>query len=289
MMKKSLLLLVVLLSAVAFAKPAVVVSILPQKTFVEKIAKERVAITVMVSPGSSPHTYEPKASQMIALSKAEVYFSIGVEFEEVWLQKFQSQNPHLRIVNISDNIPKIAMVEYHHGDEHDTADAKEHQHDGLDPHTWTSPENVAMMAETIYKILVQLDPENQTFYKNNLDIFIKEISATDTEIKRLLKEAKPKSTFMVLHPSWGYFANAYDLTQVAIEVEGKSPTPKEMIMIIEKAKEQKVRVIFTQPEFSDKYTRIIAKEANVTVKKISPLNADWSQNLIHMAKSIARK
>lgn len=289
-MEKILFSLFILLSSMVFAKPNVIVSIAPQKTFVQKIAKDMADITLMVTPGNSPHSYEPKPSQMIALSKADIYFSIGVEFEEAWLGKFQSQNPHLQFVNLSEGIAKIKMSgHHHHEDEHDDGGKDEHHHNGLDPHTWTSPKNVAIMAKTIYTSLAQIDPKNKDFYKVNFDQFLKEIAATDKEIRELLKTTKPKAKFMVFHPSWGYFANEYNLTQFAVEVEGKSPKPKEMIMIIEEAKEEQVKVIFTQPEFSDKSARIIAKEANVEVKKISPLSVQWSQNLIDMAKAIAGK
>lgn len=267
----------------AFAKPIIIVSILPQKTFVQKIAKDMVDLTLMVEPGNSPHSYEPKSSQMVAISKADVYFSIGVEFEHVWLQKFKSQNEKLHFVDISKNISKLETQE----DSHSHAD--EHKHEGEDPHTWTSPKNVAIMAEVIYKTLSELDPKNTTAYKTNLDIFLKEIEDTDAKIKEILKDLSPKSKFMVFHPSWGYFAREYNLLQIAVEADGKEPKPKEMIHIINEAKEQKVRVIFSQPEFSDKSAQIIAKEVGISVKKISPLNPNWSQNLIELAKSIAQK
>lgn len=284
-MKKTLFILLFLLNLTAFAKPIIVVSIAPEKTFVEKIAKDMVEVTAMAGVGDSPHSYEPKASQMIAISKADIYFSIGVEFEEAWLDRFKSQNPKLQIVNISDNIAKIAMVEHHHEGEHHEDG---HHHEGLDPHTWTAPKNVSVMAHTIYKHLVALDPEHQTFYKTNLDAFVDEIRETDRQIQEALKDVKPQTKFMVFHPSWGYFANAYNLEQVAVEVEGKEPKPKEMITIMDEAKEEKVKVIFTQPEFSDKSAKIIAKETGVSVEKISPLASEWSQNLINMAKAIAK-
>lgn len=282
-MKKILLLTTIFLSTLLYAKPTVVVSILPEKTFVEKIAKEKISVKVMVEPGSSPHSYEPKASQMIAISKAELYFSIGVEFEKAWLERFKSQNPSLKFINLSANIRKIEMSEHHHHEE------EEHHHEEstLDPHTWTSPTNVALMAETIYSALVELDPANKEYYKSNFNEFMKEIRDTDSQIKSILKEVAPKSKFMVFHPSWGYFAKDYNLLQIAVEVEGKKPKPKEIINIIEEAKEEKARVIFTQPEFSDKSAKIIAKEAGISVEKISPLNPNWSKNLINMANKIA--
>lgn len=274
------------LSSIAAAKPNIVVSILPEQTFVKKIAGDMVDVTVMVQPGSNPHAYEPKPSQMVALSKADIYFSIGVEFEDVWLGKFKSQNKKLRFVDISEHIKKMRMVAHHH--EHEDDEKHHHHHDGLDPHTWTSPKNVAVMAHNIFDTLKQIDPQNHERYKANLQKFLKEIAATDAKIKEILNNVRPGTRFMVFHPAWGYFAKEYGLEEVAIEVEGKNPKPREIIMIIDEAKEEKVKVIFAQPEFSDKSAKVIAEEAGVRVEKISPLSADWSDNLIEMATLIAK-
>ena len=157
-MKKILFMLLVTFIVTVYAKPMVIVSILPEQTFVKKIAKEKVDITLMVEPGNSPHSYEPKASQMISISKGDIYFSLGVEFEDAWLDRFKSQNPKLMIVNISDKVQKIKMAEDHH--------EEKHEHKGFDPHTWTSPDNVKIMAVSIYEALVKIDSDNKEFYKS---------------------------------------------------------------------------------------------------------------------------
>ena len=283
-MKLLPMLLFLFLQTSLFAKPSIVVSITPQKTFVQKIAGDMAKVTVMVPQGASPHSYEPKVSQMVALSKADIYFSIGVEFEEAWLGKFQSQNKNLKFIDMAAGVEKFKMVAHHH--EHYNNHDKEH--DELDPHIWTSPKNVAIMSQTIYEKLAQLDPQHQQLYKQNLIDFLAEIDNTDTKIKAIFKTLKPGTSFMVFHPSWGYFAKEYHLKQIAVEVEGKNPKPKEMIEIIKEAKEENVKAIFTQPEFSDKSAKTIAKETGITVEKISPLNANWSQNLILMANTIAK-
>ena len=285
------LLLFLSLQLFAYAKPIVLVSILPQHTFVQKIAQDKVDIHLMVKPGSSPHSYEPKPSQMVALSNADLYFSIGVEFENVWLDRFKAQNPTLPFIDISEGIQKIAIGAHHHHDTQHHEDHHHHEHEkkqGLDPHTWTSPKNVKIMAQNIYNALAKLDPENQAFYKKNLDLFLEEIEATNAQIRTLLHELPTQSTFLVFHPSWGYFAAEYDLVQVAVEVDGKSPKPKDIMRIIEEAKEENARVIFAQPEFSDKSAQIIAKESGIKVLKISPLSPDWSKNLITMAQALAK-
>jgi len=286
MMKMTLILLT--LNTMLFASINTIVSILPEQTFVKAIGKEKVSVAVMVQPGNSPHNYEPKPSQMVEISKAELYFAIGVEFEQAWLPKFKSLNPKMQIIDLAEGITKIEMPKAHDDDEHE-AHHEGHKHTGSDPHIWTSPANVKLIAQNIYEALAQKDPANASFYKTNLEAFLLSAEETDTQIKQILSTLGNKRKFMVFHPSWGYFAKAYDLEQIAVEVEGKEPKPKVLMHLFAEAKEEQVSAIFTQPEFSDAVSKVIAKELQIPVKKISPLAPNWSDNLIGMAEAIAGK
>ncbi|MBT6577626.1 MAG: zinc ABC transporter solute-binding protein, partial [Campylobacteraceae bacterium] len=112
MLKKFIILGMLGLISLVHAKINTVVSILPQKTFLKAIGGDKVNIALMVKPGNSPHTYEPKPSQMIDISKADIYFSIGIQFEEAWLPKFATQNKNMKIVNIGKSVKRIAMAEH---------------------------------------------------------------------------------------------------------------------------------------------------------------------------------
>jgi len=286
-----IILIILLSTTYIFSNINAVVSILPVQTFLKAIGGEKVNITVMVQPGNSPHTYEPKPSQMIAISKANLYLAIDVEFEEVWLPKFRTLNSKMNIVDIAEGVEKLAMQDAKcdrdsHA-EHDTHKHEGHDHKGDDPHIWTDPANVKMIAHNIFKALVDVDAKNETYYRQNLDTLLKEIDNTDKTIKNILSKLSNSRTFMVFHPSWGYFAKAYDLKQIAVEVEGKSPKPRELVQLIKEAKKEKVRAIFTQPEFSDSAAKVIANELHIPVLKVSPLASNWSENLINIAKNIA--
>ncbi len=272
-MKK--LFLILLFTTVTFANVNVIVSIVPQKVFVNKIGGDRVDVTVMVKNGASPHTYTPKPQQMKKLSKAKLYLSIGVEFEKVWLSKFINQNKNMFIFDTSIDINKTTMI---HNNEEE-----------LDPHIWVDPINVKVIAQNIYKALVKVDKANENYYKKNLESFLKEIDKVDQNIKTILKDTPKGTTFMVFHPAWGYFAKRYGLKQLSVEVEGKSPKMKALVKIIEKAKKQRVKAIFTQPEFSDKASKIISKELHISVIKASPLAENWAENLQNLAKAITNK
>ena len=280
-----LILISVLSSVSLFCSVHAIVSILPQQTFVQAIAGTKVDVSLMVSRGSSPHTYEPKPAQMMAISKADLYFAMDVEFEHVWLPKFKSLNPSMKVISLTQGIQKISMAHTHHEHgEHEEIETK-----AKDPHIWTDPSNVAIIAKHIYRALVLEDAKNEAYYKKNLDLFLASIRKTDTRIKKILSSLKENRSFMVFHPSWGYFAKAYGLTQITVEVEGKSPKPKALVRLIKEAKAKKITAIFTQAEFSDTSAKILAHELHIPVIKVSPLAPNWSENLINIAQNIARQ
>ncbi len=266
-MKKILLIIPLIFATSAFSKLNIVVSIQPEVEFVQKIGGDKINTSLMVQVGSSPHTYEPKASQMRDISRADLYFAIGVEFENSWLNRFRSQNKRLKVVDISKDIDKIDN----------------------NPHIWTAPSNVKIIAKNIFTILSSFDSNNSKYYEKNLENFLKEINQTDIHIKDILKNTPKDSIFMDFHPAWGYFAREYDLKELSIEVNGKSPKPRELIEIIKKAKKDRVKAIFTQPEFSDKSAQIIANTLHIKVIKTTPLAKDWAKNLINLANAIVNK
>ena len=285
-------------------KLEVTVSIVPQKYFVEKIAQDKVNVNVMVLPGFSPATYEPKTSQMKSLAQSSVYFSIGVPFENVWLERFKSANKSLNIVDTSRGITKALMQEHHHEEEHEEAhehDHEEHQHhehdnekkdehddhahNGLDPHIWVDPLLVKQQAKTIYETLVALDKRHAAFYQANYENFLKELDALYLELKTILAPVKNKA-FMVFHPSWGYFATRFNLEQIAVEVLGKEPKPNQLIALIEEAKEHNIKTVFVSPEFSQKSAKVIASSIGGKVVSITSLSLQWKENLIFAAHSI---
>jgi len=284
-MKKIFLISIIFLTYLN-AQKIVTVSIVPQKYFVEKIAKDKVIVNVMVKAGFSPASYEPKTSQMKDLVNSEIYFSIGVPFEESWLNKFKDINKNMRVVDISKGIKKNIIAEHHHHDE-DGHHEEEHHEEGetLDPHIWLDPILVKTQAKNILDALVLMDNENRKFYYDNYKAFLVELDSLHEKLSLMLKEVKGEK-FMVFHPSWGYFATRYDLEQEAVEKEGKNPKPKEIIDLINEAKEDGIKVVFVAPQFSKKSAKIIANGIGGNTIFIDPLSYDWEESLITTATEI---
>jgi zinc transport system substrate-binding protein len=274
-----------LLTCMCFAQEAparplrVFVSILPQKYFVEKIGGDLVDVAVMVEPGASPHTYEPKPKQMVALAKTAIYFAIGVPFEATWLEKIAATNPNMLVVHTEADIKKIPMRGHHH-----QGPELEQDHHGIkDPHVWLSPPLVMIQARNILQALLRVDPAYGSVYEKNYNSFMKELVVLDAEIRAALEGKGQDVEFMVFHPAWGYFAQAYGIEQVAIEIEGKQPKPAELLYLIQYAKERGIKVIFAQPQFSWQVAQTIAKSIDGQIVFVDPLAAQWDTNLRQVA------
>ncbi len=271
----------------------VTVSILPQRYFVEKIAKDLVKVSVIVQPGSNPATYEPKPSQMTALTDSEIYFAIGVPFENAWLKKLSSINPKMLIIHTDASITKRKMIGIHHfNNEHKDTESAVGYNDslktaGLDPHIWLSPPLVKKQAQIIADTLIKTDPSRKEVYEQNLSQFQYDLDKLDSEIRAIFHGRVKRTDFLVFHPSWGYFAEAYGLKQIPVEIEGKEPGAKEMANLIKYAKKSGINAIFIQPQFPSKNAEVIAREINARVIIADPLSENWMKNLREIAKKFS--
>jgi zinc transport system substrate-binding protein len=256
----------------------VFVSIIPQKYFVQQIGMDLVDVHVMVGPGASPATYEPKPKQMARLSKAVIYFSIGVPFENAWLDKIAAANPRMNVVHTDRSIQKIPMeVHDHHYDRESGASGI------LDPHIWLSPVLAKIQAKSIRDALQDAIPTHRSELEANFQAFASRIDQLDHRLRSMLK-GKHGLQFMVFHPAWGYFARTYDLEQLPIEFEGKNPKPAELQAMITHARQNGIKVVFVQPQFSTKSAELVAKEIGGEVVFADPLAEDWLANLQEVAE-----
>lgn len=264
------------------------VSVLPQADFVSRIGGGNVAVEVLVGPGQDPHTFEPTPQQMAALSEAAVYFRIGMPFEDTLLEKVASLNKGLKIANTAEGIELLPSLEEQdqesHRPEGGTHSGEAHQGD-KDPHIWLDPKLVKTQAETICRALSELDAANARTYRENLLAFQRELDQLDARLTKTLAPLKGRA-FFVYHPAFGYFAAAYGLKQVAVETGGKEPPPRQVAALVERARREGVKVIFVQPQFSDKTARAIAREIGGAVVAADDLPRDYLAGMDKLAGAI---
>ncbi|MBN2299426.1 MAG: zinc ABC transporter substrate-binding protein [Deltaproteobacteria bacterium] len=248
------------------------VSIIPQAYFVERVGGRYVDVEVLVGPGQSPATFEPTSRQMSRLSGSAVYFRIGVPFEKVFIPKITDAFKGLHIVDTSAGV-KLRYFSLTGGPQ------------VPDPHIWLDPKRVKIIAGTICSELSRIDPLHSKEFEQNLNSFEHDLEILDQNIAGILKPFMGGKIF-VFHPAFGYFAQSYGLEQVAVEVEGKEPSARQLSSLINKAKAEQVSIIFVQPQFSRKNAETIAQAIGGAVVPINPLPEDYLRELENMADEI---
>ncbi len=273
----------------------VVVSILPLAEFAEQVGGDHVTVSTMIPKGADPHTFDPAPSQMVQLEKASLYVEVGagLEFEIAYMDKIQSMNKDMYIVDSSKGLELLEASEHHHhhdGDEEEHEEDHEHEHEeehegSANPHTWLSPRNAQVMVQNICDGLCAIDPDHASDYKKNAASYIEDLKKLDSDITEALSGVTNR-VFMCLHPQWEYFARDYDLTQIAIEVDGKEPSAQQLAELIDEAKEHSIKVVFTSPQFSTTSAKAIAQEIKGQVVGIDSLDKDYINNMRSILKSM---
>lgn len=258
----------------------VAVSIAPQAWLVERIGGDRVQVVVAVTPGESPHGFDPTPRHVARLADAEIYFATGVPVENQLLPRLGSSCPEMNVVDTTAGIERLPDACGH--DDH--APGHEHGHAG-DPHVWLAPRLVAHQARLVAAALAQRDPAHAAAYEKALADLETLIDELDRELATVLAPAAGRE-FFVLHPAFGYFADAYGLVQVSIEPSGGDPSPRHLAEVIERVQAAGARAVFTQPEVSLATARAVARNCDVELVVLDPLAPDWDTNLRRMALTI---
>jgi zinc transport system substrate-binding protein len=243
---------------------AVVVSVPPQQWLVERVGGEHVDVEVLVAPGESPTTYQPTDAQVTQLMRSRLFFCMGVPFERgSWFDAVRQMGRY-RVVDMRRGIELL----------------------GDDPHIWLSPRLLEIQAATVAEALAQLDPDRRPVYEENLARLKRQLQDLDSRLRTTLDRYAGRS-FLVFHPSWGYFADDYRLRQVAIERGGREPSDRELTELQQLAREARITAVFVQPQIHGRGARAFAESIGARVEILDPLAADVAVNLAATAAKLA--
>jgi zinc transport system substrate-binding protein len=248
-------------------KPVVFVSIPPQKYFVEKIAGDLVSAEVLIPPGADPHTHEISPKKMSRMASAEIFYAIGLSLERPFIEYIKKTYPKLRIVDTSYGVSVLEGKE--------------------DSHIWLDPERLKIIVSNITYGLKKLIPEESDLLDSNLAACIDDLSRVKSGIDTMLSPFRGRA-FLIYHASLAYFADAFGLTQYAVETEKMKTTARELSKIILLAKAEGIKTIFVQPQFSMQSATVVAEAIQGSIVQLDHLAEDWEKNIYQIAKKIKR-
>ncbi|RME33036.1 MAG: ABC transporter substrate-binding protein [Gammaproteobacteria bacterium] len=271
-----LLLLWLCAAAAARAGMPVQVTVEPLAFLLERIGGDEVEVQVLVPAGRSPEGYDPSPKEMARLANSCLWFRVRLPVEQALLERVTAVNPALQVVDLLEGLPLRPLP-----------DAAGHPHPGeqWDPHVWTDPVLMKRLAARVRDVLGGRDPSAREVYARNYQDLARELDGLDRWIRQQLAPYRDRA-FMSFHPAWGYYAAAYDLRQLVIEQQGKSPSPRHLVELAELARGEGVAGIVVQPQHPQGPARALARSLGLRVVVLDPLARDYLDNMRRVTRAL---
>jgi zinc transport system substrate-binding protein len=288
-------------------KIRVTASVFPLMEFAKAVCGEKGEVSLLLPPGAEIHTWRPRPSDMIKISKSDAFIHIGENLEP-WLEDVlrSVKNPNLRILRASDSVLPIERVEHHpeiDPEEQQDEHAQTHNHGTLDPHIWLDFVIDQRIIDNIVKLFAQIKPEERELFQRNGAVYKQKLKEYDRRFREELAQCKNRTFIMGGHAAFGYLARRYNLHQISLYgvSPDSKPTPKQLVRVVKLAKEYQISVIFFEVYVSDDLAEVIADElgaktlvlnpgANLTVEQIKAKMTFldiMSQNLASLRKGLS--
>jgi len=247
----------------------VVVTIPVLKELVQQVGGPYVQVTSLLSGYENEHTYAPKPSDLIAVRKARVLFEVGIGLE-IWVSSLvkNAGSPSLVVVTTSDG---IGLIRDHI--DHDDADPGNHHHaGGGNPHVWMDPESVATMLRHITEALIKLDPAHAAEFRNNQAAYLRQLDQLRKELSDRVKQLTDRR-FIAHHPAWPYLARrfGFDIAATIQSQSGTEPSALQIQSLIAKIKKDRIKVIVSEIQLSQRIPELLAKETKTRVIVLTSL------------------
>ena len=244
-------------------KIKIVATLYPQYDFAKQIGGEKVEVSMLLTPGTETHTYEPTPQDIINVNDSDVFVYTG-KYMEPWADRIiSSVDSNTKVLDASQNTNMIKSEDDEEHDEHEEENHNHEHHHEYDPHIWLDPNNAVIMVENITNQLCSIDAENADYYKSNWETLISEIRQVDADIESLVNNSKNKKIAFGGTFAYAYFVNRYGLEYVtAYDSCGESAEPSvaKVKEVIDYMRENNIKVVFYQELSAGKIADSIASE-----------------------------
>ncbi|MGB0866492.1 MAG: metal ABC transporter solute-binding protein, Zn/Mn family [Granulosicoccaceae bacterium] len=268
LLQRFILLLGLLIAAPLQAQVKVSVGIDPMRYLLEQIGGERVLVSTLLSSGD-PHALDPTPAQLLALKKSDLYFAVGLPFERSLGKR----------LGAPERLVWLAAPDQEHLENH----AHDHSDLSLDPHRWASPREMLRMAVQVVAKLQSADPAGTDFYAEQLLQFRVKVEQLQSDLAKAL-EGKPQA-FVAIHPAWGWFAEEFDLLQLAVEREGKLPSIRQMSELKKDIVGSGAQAVVS--EQGGNQAQVLAQRLGLKLLVANPLSLDWEGSLRSLAQGLS--
>jgi manganese/iron transport system substrate-binding protein len=239
---------------------------------IRQVGGDAIALTVLLPVGVDPHTFDPSPQDMAKVADADVVFANGAGLEAFLGRLLENAGGDADVIHVSEGITFIETE--HHEDEAesdalaDDALADEHAHEGVDPHTWTDPNNVLQWVDNIEAALVRHDPDRAADYKANAEAYRAQLRDLDTWVREQVSAIPVENRKLVTdHTAFAYFAQRYGFEQVGAIVPGYStaaqPSAQDLANLEDHIKTYGVKAVFVGSTVNPALAQRVAEDTGV--------------------------
>jgi len=235
-------------------RPRIVCSLFPLYEFALAVAGGRAEVSLLLPPGVEPHTWEPKASDLVAISESDLFLCVSENLEPWVTDVVRGAG--------QDKLRVLAAAEGHD----DKGGASR------DPHVWLDLSYDQRIVTRIAQALSSIDPENGDHYRGNAVAYNERLEALDRKYKEVLATCRHHTIVLGGHSAFSYLARRYGLEEIPLYgvSADAQPTPRRLAEIVETARDLKVRYIFYETLVSPKLARVVAEEIGAQTLVLNP-------------------
>jgi zinc transport system substrate-binding protein len=255
-------------------RPRVAVSIFPIYDLVRRVAGPDADVTLLLQPGKNEHTFDPTPKDIENAAKSKLGVMVGLGLDP-WMEKLMKEGaPKARLLTVGDRVPALTIKDDPVGAE-DPANDPDHDHEGkgaLDPHVWMDPERAQLIVHAVAEELGKVDGAHTVAYRERATALAASLNALDQEAEKRLR-AMPRKGFVTFHGSFGYFAERYKLSIIAViePFPGSEPTGEYIAKVLKVIKDKNVPALFSEPQLNPRPAKVLADEAKIPLGVLDPI------------------
>jgi ABC-type Zn uptake system ZnuABC Zn-binding protein ZnuA len=249
----------------------IAVSIYPLYDVVRRVAGPDVAVDLILPPGHTTHSFDPKPQDVARLADARMVFAIGLGLEQ-WLPPMLqgAGGKETRLFELGPLLDPILVPE----GVLDLAEEREGPPGPapVDPHVWMDPRRMERATDLVVDALQKLEPGIGPQFRKRGDEVERSLLELDQELERR-SQAWTRRRIATFHGSMFTFAARYGLqvTAVVEPVPGREPSPRYVARVVEALRTSDTAALFSEPQFDPRAARVIAGEAGLPLFEIDPV------------------
>jgi len=247
-------------------KLTVAATIFPLSDIVKNVGGDNVEVINIITPGASPHTFEPKPSNIRELQNVKVLFTVGHGMDS-WATDLVDGIDNVQIVSVDKD---IVLAPFTFGDDDEPLKPGM---DGLDPHYWLSVSNAKQIAKNMAEILSEVDPDNTLVYQDNADNYVQELDRLQQDLMQKVSTLSSHVALITFHDSWGYFSRefGFKLAGVFESAPGKEPSPQYFKDLYDTAVDNNIEIVFTEPQLATGSIEPFIQDLDLKIYTLDPL------------------